>query len=349
MVMRVAVIGAGVVGLATTAALLDRGVQVVCFEKLAPMAERSAGESRIFRLAHRDPELVDLAGQARRIFADWEAQAGTELIDPVGVVISGEGWDQWSAAMAAAGAEHQEVGPESDSLRLPTRKIPAVSVIDPAGGVLRVARIGALLEARCQDALRIEHVYALEEVPGGVVVRSSGSQDTFDAVVLCAGAWTASLAVQVGLHPPIALAHHARFTFEVRPQVDPRMQAWLTTSAEGLSSYQHTNAPGQWAVGVHVDPAQVTWEVGADKATALARDITAAYVRSALEDVHPEVIDELYCTVNPDLGDGVQFLRGGRVLTVHGENLFKLAPLIGDRLAKAVVDGSQPAPMGSLR
>ena len=345
--MRVAVIGAGIVGLATTAALLERAVQVVCFEKLAPMAERSAGESRIFRLAHRDPELVDLAAQARQIFADWEAQADEELIDQVGTVVSGDNTHLWSAAMTAAGATHLQVEPDSDLLRLPTRKISTLSLIDPEGGVLRVARIGAFLTDRCQAALRIEHVYALEEVPDGVVVRSSGSRDTFDAVVLCAGAWTASLAAQVGLHPPIALAHHARFTFRVRAQAPRRMQAWISTSDEGLSSYQHTNAPGQWAVGVHVDPAQVAWPVGAEKATATAREITTSYVRSTLDDVDPEVIDQLYCTVNPDLGDGVQFLRNGRVLAVYGENLFKLAPVIGHRLAEATIDDSVPEPMGT--
>jgi glycine/D-amino acid oxidase-like deaminating enzyme len=45
-------LGPGVVGLATTVALLRRGVDVICFERTgAPMTERSAGSSRIFGLA----------------------------------------------------------------------------------------------------------------------------------------------------------------------------------------------------------------------------------------------------------------------------------------------------------
>jgi sarcosine oxidase len=61
--VRVAVVGAGVVGLATTAALLERGADVVCFERAGgPMTERSAGSSRIFRLAHGTPELVRWPG-----------------------------------------------------------------------------------------------------------------------------------------------------------------------------------------------------------------------------------------------------------------------------------------------
>ena len=72
--MRVAVVGAGVVGLSTTAALLERGADVVCFERAGgPMTERSAGSSRIFRLAHGDPELVALARTARAGFERWQA------------------------------------------------------------------------------------------------------------------------------------------------------------------------------------------------------------------------------------------------------------------------------------
>src|SRR4051812_69175 len=114
--VRVAVVGAGVIGLATAAALLDRGVDVLCFERLAPMAERSAGDSRIFRLAHRDPQLVDLAARSRHLFTGWEGQADEQLIDPVGTVVSGDGAHLWAAAMAAAGAVHLEVGPDCELL-----------------------------------------------------------------------------------------------------------------------------------------------------------------------------------------------------------------------------------------
>lgn len=51
--MDIAVIAAGVVGLATTAALLDTDVNVTCYEAVGPMSQRSAGGSRILRLAHR--------------------------------------------------------------------------------------------------------------------------------------------------------------------------------------------------------------------------------------------------------------------------------------------------------
>ncbi len=347
--MRVAVIGAGVIGLATSAALLDLDVEVTCYERLAPMAERSAGASRIFRLGHGDPELVDLARQSRRLFERWEEQADEELIDPVGFVLSGPNVHAWSAAMTSAGAPHQRVDPDSDLLHLPTRKLTSESMIDPAGGVLRVTRIGAFLSARCANALRPEHVFALDDGPDGVTVHAGSSHDTYDAVVICAGASTAPLAVQVGLYPPIALTHHARFTFRTRPGADQRMQCWITVSDDGLATYQLANGPGQWSVGPHLDDDEVRWDVGAEAATSAARHVALSYVQHNLEAIDPEVIDELYCTTNPDLDDGVVFLRSGRALAVYGENLFKFAPLIGQRLAEAVLDGSLPDAMGMPR
>ena len=103
--MRVAVVGAGVVGLATTAALLRRGVEVTCYERSgAPMAERLAGSSRIFRLAHATPDLVQVAQVAQAGYALWSAEAGAPLVGTGGCVVSGGDWRQWAAAMAEAGA-----------------------------------------------------------------------------------------------------------------------------------------------------------------------------------------------------------------------------------------------------
>jgi sarcosine oxidase len=341
------VIGAGVIGLATTAALLELDAEVTCYERLAPMAERSCGESRIFRYAHRNAELVELAGQSRRLYGRWEQQAGEQLIDPVGTVISGPTVEAWSGAMSQAGAPYELVEAGSQLLRLPTQKVPAENLIDPAGGVLRVDRIGAFLSSRCGSAIRHEHVFGLDEGAEGVTVHASGSRETYDVVVICAGAGTAPLAVQIGLYPPIALTHHARFTFRTRPQAVPRMQCWITLGEDGVSSYQHANAPGQWAVGPHLQPDEVRWDVGRETATNAAREIARSYVQNNLEAIDPAVIAEIYCTTNPDLDDGVVFLRSGRTLAVYGENLFKFAPLIGQRLAEAALRDTLPDPMGS--
>jgi len=61
----IVIIGAGICGLATAYELSRRGAQAVVIERGEPFAEQSAGLARIFRIAHRRPELCRLAMRAR--------------------------------------------------------------------------------------------------------------------------------------------------------------------------------------------------------------------------------------------------------------------------------------------
>lgn len=56
--VEVAVIGAGVIGLATTLALRDADVEVICFEAGRPGSGQSAGETRVFRHRHDEDRLI---------------------------------------------------------------------------------------------------------------------------------------------------------------------------------------------------------------------------------------------------------------------------------------------------
>ncbi|WP_434739493.1 FAD-dependent oxidoreductase [Micromonospora sp. SH-82] len=348
--MRVAVVGAGVVGLSTAVALLGQGADVVCYDRGRPMGERSVGGSRIFRLAHTDAELVDLAIRSRRMYDAWSRDAAEELIDDTETVVSGPDVSAWAAAMAAAGARHSVVGPTSPLLRLPAGEIPAQSVVDHAGGVVRAARVGAYLRSVTSSAVREATVFAVEETARGVLVRSSTSAEVFDAAVVCAGAATSGLAAQVGIYTPPDLNHHVRFTFALRRGSErERFQCWISRSSDGLDTYQHLSGPGEWAVGAHVGRDDVRWEAGRDHATQASRRVVTGYVRRYLTAVDPRVREVLHCTTTPGLDDGYRVLRRGRVLAVYGDNLFKLAPVLGRRLAGAALDGSTPPSTGMHR
>ena len=66
------------------------------------------------------------------------------------------------------------------------------------------------------------------------------------------------------------------------------------------------------------------------------------YVRKHLR-VEPCIVDSLYCATTPDLGDGFEVRRNGSILAVYGNNLFKLAPVLGGVLATACANGSTPS------
>ncbi|GIM89915.1 FAD-dependent oxidoreductase [Paractinoplanes toevensis] len=345
--MKVAVIGGGVVGLSATAALLRRGADVRCYEPGEPMGERSAGDTRIFRLAHIHPDMVVLADQSRALFGEWSERAGAALVDQVGTVVSGAEAGRWANAMAAAGAAHEMVEAGSPLLRLPARDFAGPALVDPAGGVIRVDRIRAFLVGEVGNRLRQARADALDETDSGVRVTAGTDSDTFDAAVICAGAGTSALAAGAGIETPSALEHHLRVSFPIRPDAPAPLQCWITEPADGLlGTYQHQAGPGSWAVGGDVDPALVTWAGGRQAAEQASLAAVTAHVAEHLPFVEPRPIGRVYCAHNPDLGDGLRFARRGRMLVTYGENLMKFAPLLGETLARAALDGSTPADAG---
>jgi sarcosine oxidase len=287
---------------------------------------------------------VVLAQEARARYDVWAEAAGHELITPSGTVISGAGLENWAAGMSAGDAPYT-LTENGQGLRLPVATAPKQSLIDPNGGVLRVDRIGAFLTGRI-PVVRAR-VTALEEFPDHVNVVTTNTTERYDAVVVAAGSGTSALAHQVGLYTPPGLAHHVRFSFTAPPTSAP-FQAWITRSdISGLATYQHADGAGRWTVGAHVDDADVAWTVGRERAVAISREVVLRYAMNELALPDSKIVDELYCTVTPDLGDGFGVVRTGHVTALWGENLFKLAPVIGDRVARSVLDG-EPFEVGDI-
>lgn len=345
--MDTVVVGAGVVGLATTAALLDAGVNVTCFEAAGPMSQRSAGRTRIFRLAHGRPDLVEFAARASRGYDSWQARAGSLLVDRVGAVFAGGDAPGWAKAMSAAGARVEVVDPDVAMHGLPVRRLPGPVIVDPAGGVIDAAATGEFLVRRVGASLVHDRVHALEVTGQGLRVRCRDGWRRFDAGVVVAGASTAALAAQVGVEAPNVRAHHVRFTFTLddpgaRP---PCLLEHSGSWRDGVSCYQHLAAPGRWAVGMDLPHHLRAWQRGRAAVVETSRQLTVEYVRQCLQGVGDEPVEELYCDHLDGWGDGFVVQRAGSVLVLHGGNLFKLAPALGCTLADAVRSGGTPGSM----
>src|SRR5919205_2816002 len=86
--VRVAVIGAGVMGLATGWALRRRGHEAVVYEQFTvghPHGS-SHGRSRIFRLAYAEPEYVRLAQESLPLWRRLESDSGETILELNGLV-----------------------------------------------------------------------------------------------------------------------------------------------------------------------------------------------------------------------------------------------------------------------
>jgi sarcosine oxidase len=339
--VRIGVVGAGITGLATAFELLGRGHEVRCFEAASPMAARSVGDTRIFRVAHQRPELVEWATRARAGWTAWSAAAGTPLVGAEGTVVGGD-VDLWAAAMADAGSPHTVTDEPPD---LPAPRPGGPFLLDPGGGVIRAAGTGRFLLERVRAAVVPRQVDRVEVDGGRAVLATADGAEAFDSVVLAAGAGTAALAEQVGVAVPAAQHHHARFTFALRDP-DRTPPCWIDRSGAwraGFGSYAHLAAPGRWAIGGHHPDLDESWSAGRAAVTEHARELVTAYVAEHVTGAVPEVVDTVYCAYPPGLGDGVGAGRSGPVLAVWGDNLFKLAPALADVLAEAAVDRSLPA------
>lgn len=337
--MLIAVVGAGILGMSGAAALLEAGHEVTCYESGSIMGERSVGSTRIFRLAHVDPDLVRLAQQAREGFDRWSKDADRPMIVGSGCVVTGSDMADRAAAMTKAGAEYELVGARSQRLRLPVVTEPAAALVDVGGGVVDIDAVRDFLTARAGASVVRDQVYALDiTAAGAVAVTSASGRAEYDALILAAGANTSHLAAQVGIYTLPLLAHHVRFTFRVDGD---GWQSWIDKPPAEVGTYQHQSGPGLWAVGGYVDPSLTVWEAGRDAAIEASRVALLDYVRARLT-VDPTIVDSIYCTTVPNLGDGVNYRRNGPVLAVYGDNLMKLAPALGQALADAIVEGTMP-------
>ena len=128
----VGVVGAGIVGLATAYELAARGAAVTVYERGAPGAGQSGGESRIFRHAHDDPRLVELAVEARARWREWERRFGVELVAPVGSVAFGPAVERRYRLLREAGVRARLVDAAEALPILAPRPGPAM--LDEDGG-----------------------------------------------------------------------------------------------------------------------------------------------------------------------------------------------------------------------
>lgn len=312
------VVGAGICGLATAYELTRRGAATIVVERGEPFAEQSVGLARIFRVAHRRPQLCALALQARTGWQRWEAEFGAgRLLGSEGYISVGD-VDDVAVAMTAAGAEFQRLERSGIGARIPFLAAPWQSgVFDPLGGSLRIRRAQAALARRV--TIRRGEVAHVDD--DGTTTMADGTILRADRVVICAGMQTPVLfgALDVGFVP------HTRFTY----------RGANAAGAACLSSPEGYGLPlgstGEWAFGPKVpDPESVR---ALFPSLSPVRQVDCVSVRAPWLDAG---------------GDGWRVARRGRVIGFLGANLMKFGPLLGELLARAALDDELPTALTSV-
>ncbi|MFD1827935.1 NAD(P)/FAD-dependent oxidoreductase [Mumia zhuanghuii] len=345
----VAVVGAGIVGLATAYELTRAGASVTVYEAGAPGGGQSAGDARIFRHAHADARLAGFVARSRAIWREWSDTFGTELVSPDGAVALGPAVEsRMQVLRTLADVTVRPLDAAELRARLPLlAPYDGPAMLDETGGAIRTRAAVTRLSAALGDALVRDHVLTLRRTASGTVeVRTGTRRGTHAYVVVCAGLGTAPLAHGIGLSLPVQVSAHVRVTFAVR-EAPPRRLATLQDSSGAFGEEGVYAAPvpdnSRYGVGLaasvpvnddgrSIDPAAL------DALATRAAD----YVRVALPGLDPTPVGHVHCWVTtlPWGDDGVAVWEDDGIAFVAGHNLYKQAPALGVELAALAMTGT---------
>lgn len=345
----IAVVGAGIVGLATAYAARQRGAAVTVYDPAEPGSGQSAGQSRLFRHAHDDARMVELAIHSRAIWQEWEQEFGVELISSGGALLLGPTVEAHLARLEGFGeAPARLIGKEEVVAALPLlAPTTGPAMLDKTGGTIRTRSVFAALGTRLADALVRERVLALRPTDAGrVEVRTSTGLVEHDRVIVCAGTGSAAIAAGLGLQIPVRTATLVRVGFGIREKAAPH----LATLQDGSTTFGATAAYGApyphntgYSVGLAADVDMSSADGPAELAALTERTID--YVRAALPGLDPTPTGFVHCqsTELPWHADGCAVWESGPVSVIVGHNLFKHAPALAQHLAEHVLGAPLPA------
>jgi len=326
MAERIAVVGAGLNGLATAWALNRRGHDVVVHEQfeLGHGRGSSHGATRIFRLAYPETKWVRLAQEALEGWRELERESGEELLLFNGMLeLYREGVVSSQHALEECGAKCELLTRDEAEARFGVSAAPDANVLfQPDAGVVYAARAlrAFARDLDVREGHRVESVEDLDE----------------PVVVVTAGPWARGLLAPLGIDLPVVETRETVAYFRLDGPV-PSVVAEVVTRGHGF--YALSDPEYGLKVGSHMrgQPSDPDEERGADPD--LVSEIVAWTAdRFPRADPEPVSADSCFYTT----ADDERFIleRHGRVVvgsacSGHG---FKFGPAIGKRLAALAIE-----------
>lgn len=319
---RVAVVGAGIMGLAAARACARRGASVDIYEQFDVMHVRgsSHGDARIFRVSYPEAHYVALAAESLPMWRELERESGNELLRTTGSLDIGFELPH-AGALDEHGLTYEVLDAAELRQRFGLRAPEAQAVFQADGGVLHADRCrGALLMgavaagARVHERTRVDVLHALDA----------------DVVVVTAGAWV------------------NRFGFELPVRVTRETVSYYDLGRDGPTTIEWSPGLGVYAlfspgpllkVGLHhaghdADP-NLDEPPNAELVAGEARWVAE---RFGVADPRPVRAETCLYTTTPDetfVLERRDNLVIGSPCSGHG---FKFAPAIGERLAALALE-----------
>ncbi len=317
----VAVVGAGVNGLAAAWALDRDGHEAVVYEQfdLGHTCGSSHGRTRIFRLAYPEKKWVRLAQEALDGWRELERESGEQLLLLNGLLeLYREGVQSSREALEACGAACELLTGKETETRFGVVPDEAASVLfQPDAGVVYADRaLSAFARGlRIETGRRVESLDELDE----------------PVVVVTAGPWARRLLAGAGIDLPVVETRETVAYFRLEGPV-PSVVAEVVTRGHGfysLSDPLYGLKVGSHMRGSRSDPDE---QHGPDEA--LVQEI-ADWTRERFPNADPEPVHAESCFYTTTDDERFIVERHGRIVvgsacSGHG---FKFGPATGKRLA----------------
>ena len=346
--MRVAVVGLGIAGLSICARLGLAGHDVSGFEQFEPLHERgsSHGDTRIMRLSPGEGEIyLRLARRSAPLWRTWEGLAGRPLIDWTGGLMAGP-----PDSVFVAACQRLSKAPSAlirgDAIHALTRGYMALPYEwnvfrqEDCGVIAADATRAFLLRQAPRWGAKLRHGVRIAAPIEGLSLRIDGKTQSFDAVIVAAGAWGGKLLPEFTGKLAVKRRVLGYFRTET-PRALPVLCCDNDAGLYGMPAPRGLYKFGLHAVGRAADPDDVQ-EPNADDAALLTE-----HVKLVLPRHDPTPVKMMRClyTVTPDENFVItSSATHDRVLMFsacsgHG---FKYAPVFGE-LAQEWLEGA-PSP-----
>jgi len=330
----VVVVGAGVMGLASSRALTRAGRTPVVLEQfnVGHMHGSSHGATRIFRLAYEEPEWVRLAQEALPLWRELEAESGEQLLELTGLVDMPLDLDRLTASLDATGTEYEVLTAEDLEHRFGLATTCYKAVFQPDAGVVRADRA---VQA-CRSGLDVREATCVLELilrDGGIRVETDRGPIDASVAVVCAGAWTRSLLAGAGIDVPAVPTRETVAYFRL---ADDRPVPSVI-DYEHREAYALAAAPGVLKVGAHRTGPQTDPDEPARPDAAIVR-FASEWAAWTFRLASPEPVAVETCLYTNTADASFVLERHGPIVVCsacsgHG---FKFAPAVGARVAKLV-------------
>src|SRR5215469_7669085 len=345
-VREVAIVGAGLLGLATAHALAARGRDVVVLEQVdvGHPGAGSKGSCRIFRLGYPDPGYVVAAQRAGELWHDLETASGQTILWPTPQLTFGTGLRAVHRAMLAAGARCELLPAAEAAAKFPAIRTSGPVLLEPDSAVIAAAPALAVLAAGAREIRTGVRVVSIGDDGRKVTLRTTNGSVT-------ASTWSGGLLATTGLTVPI------RPTLEQVCYLKPAAGSADASSAPIFISHAEQAPYGLplpssplYKIGIHpsgpvTDPDA---QQQSEDPALLARlaDVAARY----LPEYEPQPVSAERCVYDNTPDEDFIIDRIGNVVigcgtSGHG---FKFGPLLGQWLA-ALATGTGDGPDERLR